>query len=299
MTQAQRDIKRKLKVINHAKETGNITKTCRYFGISRQSFYIWRKLYEEFGEQGFINSKPCPINPRLRTPHEIVEKIINLRTKYHFGPERIALYLDRFHTIKISASSVYHVLKRNGLGRLPRNTPRRTVASRRYEKQVPGHHVQVDVKFLQFKSAGGKKIKRYQYTAIDDATRIRALKIYERHNQAHAIKFINHVVECFPIRIETIRTDRGHEFQARFHWHVEDMGMQHIYIKPRSPHLNGKVERSHLTAQREFYQSLDYTDDVDLRKKLAHWEEFYNVHRPHGALGGKAPYEILKERLVG
>ena len=65
---------------------------------------------------------------------------------------------------------------------------------------------------LIFKDNKGKKIKRYQYTAIDDATRIRALKIYERHNQANAIDFINYVVEKFPFRIKMIRTDNGHEF---------------------------------------------------------------------------------------
>jgi IS30 family transposase len=297
MTQAQRDIRRKLRVINHAKETGNVARTCRYFGVSRQSFYLWKKSYEELGEQGLINSKPCPINPRLRTPPEIVEKIIYLRTRYHFGPERIALYLDRFHSIKVSFSGVYYVLRRNGLSRLPRNTPRRSVASRRYEKQVPGHHVQVDVKFLKFKDKAGRTLKRYQYTAIDDATRIRALKVYDRHTQKNAIRFIDYVVNKFPFRIHTIRTDNGHEFQARFHWHVEDLGMRHVYIKPRSPRLNGKVERSHGSDEREFYQLLEYKGDVDLEEKLSAWESFYNLHRPHGGLGGKTPYEVLREKL--
>lgn len=90
----------------------------------------------------------------------------------------------------------------------------------------------------------------------------------------------------------------GHEFQVRFHWHVEDRGIQHVYIKPASPNLNGKVERSHLTDKLEFYQLLDYTDDVDLRKKLVVWEEFYNVHRSHGGLGGKTPYEVLREKMA-
>jgi len=54
-------------------------------------------------------------------------------------------------------------------------------------------------------------------------------------------------VDKFPFRIRTIRTDRGHEFQALFHWHVADLGMEHVYIKPRTPQLNGKVERSHRT----------------------------------------------------
>ena len=76
----------------------------------------------------------------------------------------------------------------------------------------------------------------------------------------------------------------GHEFQVKFHWHLEDQGIRHTYIKPRMPRLNGKVERSPGTDQREFYQLLTYKDDVDLNAKLAEWEAFYNYHRPHGSL---------------
>ena len=159
----------------------------------------------------------------------------------------------------------------------------------RYEKKVPGHHIQLDVKFLSFKAKSGATIKRFQYTAIDDATRIRALKIYNKHNQANAIDFVDYVIEKFPFRIQMIRTDRGHEFQAKFHWHVEDRGIRHVYIKPRSPQLNGKVERSHRSDQEEFYQLLSYKDDVDLEAKLADWERFYNLARPHGAHNGKTP----------
>ncbi len=120
------------------------------------------------------------------------------------------------------------------------------------------------------------------------------MKIYPRHNQQNAIKFIDYVIEKFPFRIHTIRTDRGHEFQAQFHWHVEDKGMRHVYIKARSPQLNGKVERSRRTDQEEFYQLFTYTDDVDLNKKLAEWERFYNLDRPHGAFKGKTHYEALR-----
>jgi transposase InsO family protein len=117
------------------------------------------------------------------------------------------------------------------------------------------------------------------------------------HTQKNAIDFLEHVVRRFPFRIRQIRTDNGHEFQAQFHWYVEDQGMQHVYIKPRSPRLKGKVERSHKTDASEFYQLLNYVDDVDLQKKLAAWEAFYNVARPHGAHSGRTPYEVLKEKL--
>jgi transposase InsO family protein len=168
---------------------------------------------------------------------------------------------------------------------------------RRYAKRVPGHHIQMDVKFLSLQSVDGKRVRRFHYTAIDDATRIRALKVYTRHNQANAIDFVDYVIDKFPFRIHTIRTDRGHEFQAQFHWHVEDKGIRHAYFKPRSPQLNGKVERSHRSDGEEFYQLLTYTDDVDLSKKLAEWERFYNFSRPHGAFDGKTPYEALGSML--
>ena len=87
----------------------------------------------------------------------------------------------------------------------------------------------------------------------------RVFVIYDRHNQSNAIDFINTIINKFPFRIREVRTDNGHEFQAKFHWHVEDLGIRHAYIKPASPQLNGKVERSHRTDQQEFYQLLTYT----------------------------------------
>jgi transposase-like protein len=152
---------------------------------------------------------------RPRTIHvecqrkEIVAKIVHLRRKYHLGPIRIVWYLERYHNIRVSDATVYRTLRRLGLNRLPRNVGRRKIHTKRYQKQVPGHHIQVDVKFLlKFLDKNKKSIKRYQYTAIDDATRVRALKIYPRHNQANACDFVDYFIEKFPFRIHTIRTDR-------------------------------------------------------------------------------------------
>ena len=73
--------------------------------------------------------------------------------------------------------------------------------------------------------------------------------------------------------------------------------MEPVDIKPRTPQLNGKVERSHRTDKDEFDQLLTYQGDVDLEEKLAVWERFYNFDQPHGAHGGKTPYEVLREKL--
>ena len=292
----EKEILRKKRVLEYAEACGNVLKTCRHFGVSRSNFYIWRAPTGVRAMRVWSARSPSPGHTPIR-PQPRSSRRSSTSVKYHLGPIRIVWYMRRYHDIRISDAGVYRVLRRNGLSRLPRKAGTRAVHTKRYQKQVPGHHIQIDVKFLIFKGKGGSVTKRYQYTAIDDATRIRALKVYSRHNQANAIDFVEYVVEKFPFRIQCIRTDRGHEFQAKFHWHVEDRGIRHAYIKPRSPQLNGKVERSHRSDQEEFYQLLDYTDDVDLKRKLADWEKFYNFSRPHGAFNGQTPYEALREKL--
>jgi transposase InsO family protein len=244
MTDQERDVQRKLKVLRHAEQTGNIAKTCRYFGIGRASFYRWKTEYQQRGEAGLVNAKPIPKNPANQTPPKIVEKILYLRAKYHLGPIRIVWYLARYHSITISEAG----------------------------------------KFLTFADKRDEKVRRFQYTAIDDATRVRALELYDKHTQTNAIDFVDHVIEKFPFRIKEIRTDNGHEFQAKFHC-------------ASTPQLNGKVERSHRSDQEEFYQLLSYKDDIDLETKFEEWEDFYNFNRPHGAFNGKTPYEALREKL--
>ena len=298
MTNQEREVQRKLKVLQHAEKHGHVARTCRYFGVGRSSFYRWKAAFDRRGEAGLINAKPIPKNPANQTPPEIVEKILHLRSKYHLGAIRIVWYLARYHAIKISEAGVTRILRRNGVGRLPRGTRLRKVHTIRYNKQVPGHHILMDVKFLTFYGKRGEKIRRFQYTAIDDATRVRALKIYENHNQANAIDFVDHIIEKSPFRIREIRTDNGHEFQAKFHWHVEDHGNRHAYIKRGTPQLNGKVERSHRSDQEEFYHLLSYKDDIDLEARLDEWKQFYNFNRPHGAFNGKTLYEALRERLL-
>lgn len=268
-------------ILEYARLSGNAAKTCREFDINRSTFYKWKNAFEKGGGiDGLRRKKPIAWSHPKKLSDEVVSKILDLRVTYKLGPERIKWYLERYHGINISESSVSRTLVRNKMSRLPKNAQRRAIHTKRYSKTVPGHHVQVDVKFSSLVNTDGQKVRRFQYTAIDDATRIRALKIYQRHTQQNAIDFIDYVIEKFPFRIHTVRTDRGHEFQAQFHWHVEDKGMRHVYIKPRSLQLNGKVERSHRTDNEEFYQLLTYTDDVDLNKKLTMWEHFYNFNRP-------------------
>jgi transposase InsO family protein len=296
----QRKIRHRLAVLRHAEEvTGNVAATCRYYGISRQCFYKWRRRYEELGEAGLRDGSSRPHHCPHETPTEVVGKIVYLRQHYHFGPLKISMYLKRYHDIEIGHSGVYRVLKRLELNRLPSSQryKRHTQRWKRYEKPLPGHRVQIDVKFIE--PIAGSRKKHYRYTAIDDCTRIRVLRIYPRNDQKTAIQFLDYVAEKLPFRIECIQTDNGAEFQGAFHWHVLDRGVGHVYIRPATPRLNGKVERSHRIDAEEFYRMLEgvVIDDTELfNDKLQEWEHFYNFDRPHGSLNGQTPYERLLQK---
>ena len=399
VSKAQHDIRRKRQVLDYAAQHGNVRKTCRHFGIPRSLFYLWRGAHTREGDAGLVNKRPCARSHPNATPPAVVELILHLRRTYHLGPIRIVWYLERYHGIAVCDATVYRTLRRHGLHRLPTRVGRRAVHTHRYEKPVPGHHVQVDVKFLTLQGPAGRHIRRSQYRpsmtprgsarcASTADTRSRtpsrssitswgsfrsgrtdpgmssrpcftgiwptresspflstvayAASLFAVVVSIFSSRFISarsfgrwrYPATCsrgsmssavhadprrcastadtrsrtpsrssitswrkFPFRIHTIRTDRGHEFQALFHWHLADQGIRHVYIKPRTPQLNGKVERSHRTDQQEFYQLLSYKGDVDLEQRLTEWEHFYNYHRPHGAFAGGTPYEALRERL--
>ena len=296
----QRKVRHRLAVLRHAEEvTGSVAATCRYYGITRQCFYKWRRRYEDLGEEGLRDGSSAPLHRPNETTAEVVGKIIYLRQHYHFGPLKISMYLKRYHDIEIGHSGVYRILKRCGLNRLPASQryKRHTDRWKRYEKPLPGHRVQVDVKFIE--PLPGTRKKHYQYTAIDDCTRIRVLRLYPHNDQKTAIQFLDYVLEKLPFRVEVIQTDNGAEFQGAFHWHLLDRGVGHVYIKPATPRLNGKVERSHRIDAEEFYRLLEgqVIDDTCLfTQKLQEWEDYYNYDRPHGGLGGQTPYERLRQK---
>jgi transposase InsO family protein len=137
----------------------------------------------------------------------------------------------------------------------------------------------------------------YQFTAIDDCTRSRALRIYDRNTVAIAKEFVDEVRKVLPFAITQIQTDNGKEFSDQFSWYLEDLGIDHRKTKIRSPEENGKVERSHRTNEEEFYRANRFVSIVHCIRLLRDWEREYNTQRPHMAFKGKTPQEYLKEKL--
>lgn len=218
-------------------------------------------------------------NKKVTKAHETL--MLNLRKKRKLGARRIQNELIRNHELSFSLATIHKVLTRHNVKPLKRK--RRKQQYKRYQRPIPGDRVQLDT----CKIAPGV----YQYTAVDDCTRYRVLGLYKRRTASNTIKFIDKLIEEMPFPIQRIQTDRGTEFFAiKVQKHLMKFSIKFRPIKPGSPHLNGKVERSQKTDFDEFYSTVDLKAS-DLEDQLQEWQHFYNWYRPHGSHGGLTPMD--------
>jgi len=225
-------------------------------------------------------SPACKVSEQERT------WIAELR-KRGLGSRRIQSELKRSYDLELSRPTIEKVFQSlEPRPRLVRRLARK--GRKRYAKEIPGERVQMDT----CKIAPGL----YQYTAVDDCTRIRVLALYKRRSAANSLLFLEKVIEEFPFPIQRIQTDRGREFFAyAFQEKLIEYGIKFRPLKPASPHLNGKVERSQRTDLEEFYATADLSAE-DLADQLDDWQSHYNEFRVDGSLDGRTPWQVWRER---
>lgn len=283
----QSEIEKRLKWILLYKKTQRAGLVCLRCGISRPTLRKWIKRYNRDGKEGLKSHSRRPnFSPASKIFGELENKILLLRKERRLGARRIQNELIRLHGTKISLATIHKALKKAGVKPLSRKLSNRK-SIKRYQKKIPGERVQLDVCKI---STG-----LYQYTAIDDCTRYRVLALYSRRTAANTLKFLEKVVEEMPFPIQRVQTDRGREF---FAYKVQELLMKWAIkfrpIKPASPHLNGKVERSQQTDLQEFYPLVDLNSQ-DLEDQLQQWQHDYNWNRPHSALEGKCTIDKVCE----
>jgi transposase InsO family protein len=286
--------KARLRMLQHAQRlSGNVSQTCRFFGVSRALFYIWKQRYEKHGVAGLRDKSRRPHKIRFRIAPEIVSLILRIREERRYGAVRVSLYLQRHYHAYASPTTILKIFHRHHVGRISLKKYRPGPKPADAPLQVPGHSVQLDVKFVP--RAGRARQRFCQFTAIDEATRFRVLRIYDHDNAKTAIDFLREVREHFSFAIQRIQTDNGSSFGSQFTWHLSDLRISHKHIPPGCPEVNGKVERSRKTDSQEFYQGKHFKHKRDLARKLKKWETEYNEDRPHLALKGMTPAERLHE----
>lgn len=135
--------------------------------------------------------------------------------------QRLSHYLQRYHQVYLSVPTIRRILREHQVPKVSLKRFRPGPKKRR-QIQTPGQSVQVDVKHVRLTSG-----RLYQFTAIDEATRFRVLKIYDHNNIRSAIDFVEEVRRKLPVAIKRIQTDWGSEFGSHFTWHLEDLGIEH------------------------------------------------------------------------
>ena len=266
-------------------------------GVSRQTASKWWNRYLVEGEAGLIDRRSTPGSTPGRLSSRTERRIINMRVTRRWGPARIAGRLG------LVVSTVWRVLKRFGLSRL-RDLDPPTGRIIRYEKNVPGELVHVDIKKMgRIPEGGGWRVhgraKRdqsqkvgytYLHSAVDDHSRLAYSEFCPDEKGNTCIRFLQRARAWFAehgIMIQAVMTDNGVGYKSRvFADTLEAVDIDHLRIQPFRPQTNGKVERYQRTLTTEWAYATTWSSDQQRTDALDQWLHQYNHHRYHTAING-------------
>ena len=278
-------INSRLAILRYADEYG-FKGAARRFGLDRKTVRTWHRRWVASGPAGLVPRHPR--TRRRRISDEAVRLIEHARRELRFGAMRTRFWLDRVHHIRVAAATIRRVCRDLGYPPIRRTGPRRPRQPLLFSKEHPGDCVQVDVK--EVKIAGQKC---FQYTALDDCTRYRVLRLYPRKYHGTSLEFLATIRQMLPFPIRKVQVDNGTEFPLAFALAAQEAGIRLRHITPRRPEQNGKVERSHRIDEEEFWSRATFDEFTSAAQALRAWEHPYNHDRFSMALQGLTPAEKL------
>lgn len=298
-----RDAKHRLKFLDYAR-THSVAATCRHFGIARSTYYRWATRYDPQRLSVLENRSSAP--RRMRRPPWTAEQAAAVRqvreAHPRWGKDKLAVVRRRDgSTLSVSMiGRILRDLKRRGVlvepiaARLrPHARHNRPYAIRKPKEHPvaqPGDLIQLDTMHLM--PVPG--MERRHFSAVDLISRWSVTGVRASATAGTARDFLAELDERLPFPVRAIQVDGGSEFMAEFEAACQERGITLFVLPPRSPKLNGHVERVNRTHRQEFWEL--YDGDLELpplRAALRAWEESYNHVRPHQALGYRTPAEYL------
>ena len=307
IAELSKQARQRLKWLDYYREQyGNARLACRHFDISPQTFYRWKRRYEPMNLKSLEDRSHR--SRRLRQPTwspELAQAVFCLRERYpRWGKDKLVVLL-RKQGYKVSTSMVGRIIKRlkeRGVLReplpnhisarkCPRTRPYATRKPKEYVAEAPGDIVQVDT--LDVRPLPGVMLKHF--TARDIISKWDVLEAHTRATSNTASAFMDTLIRRMPFPIRAIQVDGGSEFKDAFEEECQKRGIKLFVLPPRSPKLNGCVERAQRTHTEEFYEVTDTDFEITaLNLALFEWEKVYNTIRPHQALGYLTPKEFLQ-----
>ncbi|MBI4129865.1 transposase [Candidatus Roizmanbacteria bacterium] len=286
----------------------NASLTCRYFGISRDTFYRWKRRFNP------RHLKTLEFDPKSRRPHQVrtmqvplgvIERIYAIRKD---DPEKSKYEIQvelREQGITIGQSAIQKII--NSYPELTNTQHRKKVKKYRHYKvarikaakelreQGLGSLVQVDTKY--FSILGNRY---YLFSAVDCKSRYAFVYAYTTISSASGKDFLKRVRDYFPFPIHAVNTDNGSEYLLQFHKELKQAGIPHFFTDPNCPKQNGRVERFHQTVEYEYLNYQDLYPGINLlREHCMVFNQKYNTRRHHQSLGYKTPQQYVLECQKG
>jgi len=334
MTMQEKVIRNKVGLLKLGKELGNVSRACKIFGYSRDSFYRFKELYDRGGElalQELTRRKPCPKN---RVALEVEEAVCRMALeKPAWGQVRVSnelraqgvfispcgircvwqrhdleTFKKRLKALEVKVAQEHIVLTEEQVKALERAKEEKE-AHGEIETEHPGYLGAQDTFYVGTLKGVGRI---YQQTFIDTYAKVAMAKLYDRKNALVAADLLNDRVLPFfeeqGIPLLRILTDRGSEYCGNREYHEYELylqveGIEHTKTKTKSPQTNGICERFQRTVLNEFYQvafrTKVYSSVEELQVDLDTWLSEYNDKRPHSGkyCYGKTPMQTLIDAI--
>ena len=280
------------------------TKTAMRYKVSRKCLYKWVKRYDGTPESLLDQSRKPHNSPKSQTDDEI-KKVKNIWVKDKENDKLVMWYKAR----KKGYNRCYQTFLRT-IRKFEEKTKKRKKARKPkpYTRaEYPGQKLQIDVKYVPSGCVVDGR-KYYQFTVIDECTRLVFRQMYDEHSTYSAKLFLEEMFKYFPFPIREVQTDNGTEFtnallavkaehKTLFEQALADMDVIYKRIKIATPRHNGKVERQHRKYQQRFYRKMKMYNLADGRTQLRKYQE-ESKHYPIIPLGYKSPVEVLERYLA-
>ena len=303
------EARKKQAIVKYAEKNGK-SSASRMYGVSLSSVKRWCKRYDGTWQSLMEKSHRPHSHPNRHTPKE-ERQINNSFKKFYQRYGWDGVYSDLLRKgYSRSFSGMVYAAKRMGLAERSKPKKKSRISRRYPEILTPGEKVQIDVKEVPYNCLRGSVLRNnkhlYQWTAIDECTRMRFVYGFEEHTPENSVRFLLMVIKAFPFRIKTIQTDNGTEFTYKyisdenicpFDKALQKLGIKHKLIPPRTPWHNGKVERSHRNDQRYFYDWETFRSVEELNQKLEKHLNWSN-NKTMRTLGRKSPVQLLAEKTA-
>lgn len=308
MTSITQDMKYRQSLMSYAAKFG-VSRASRKYNKTRSYIYFWKARWD-----GSIDSLACQSRRPHSHPNQHTEEELKLiRDMRHRNPslglsELWQRLRKRGYTRR--PESLFRVLRKLGLA--PADQPKKAYHPKPYQQMTyPSERIQIDVKVVPRRCIADPELRLFQYTAIDEFSRMRFLAAYPEQSTYSSADFLRKAVAWFKRRgvcVECVQTDNGFAFTNRFansrrdiptlfEVQAAELGIRHKLIRPYTPRHNGKVEHSHREDQKRFYDTHKFYSLADFDKQLAIHLNCSN-NRPMRPLAWASPREFLSNYLV-